>query len=164
MSKIIKRALQYPTSDAVKRLNPQFFNNSHAEVVKPSGPAISNPKRNTGHSRNDLSGKFLSIWELLNGPKLEQEFRFHPERKFRCDFCHLSTRTCIEIEGGIFSKHGGHSSVTGILRDIDKYNELTFLGFRLFRFHGKEGVAGSIDVANLTRLIRFLERPSLNRA
>lgn len=164
MPKIIERALKYPTSNAVKALNPGFFGIAPSSTIKPSKPLISNPSEKLGHSRNDLAGKFLSIWQLLNGPKLEEEFRFHPERKFRADFCHITTRTCIEIEGGIFSKKGGHSSISGILRDIDKYNELSFLGFRLFRFHGKKEVAGSIDVPNLTRLIRFLERPSVGRA
>lgn len=163
MSETTKKMLKYSASKSVMALNPGFFNPTKKSMIAdtdallPSKPLISSPGKKLGHSKNDLAGKFLSIWQLLNGPKLEEEFRFHPERKFRCDFCHLASRTCIEIEGGIFNKRGGHSSVSGILRDIEKYNELSFLGFRLFRFHGKEGVAGSVDHTNITRLIRFLE-------
>lgn len=164
MSETVKKMLKYPASEAIKALNPEFFGITPGSLIQPSKPLISNPRKKLGHSKNDLAGKFLSIWKILNGPALQEEFRFNPERKFRCDFCHLPTMTCIEIEGGIFNQRGGHSSVTGLLRDISKYNELSFLGFRLFRFHGKEGVAGSIDVANLTRLIQFLERPSVGHA
>lgn len=149
----VEAVIRAQANEAFKARNPSFFNNTHSEALEPSKRPISQPESIAPHSRNDLSGKFSSIWRILNGPKLEEEFRFHPGRKFRVDFCHLSTRTCIEIEGGIFNKRGGHSSITGILRDIEKYNEMTYLGFRLIRLHTK-----SIDVENITRLIRFLER------
>lgn len=153
----VEAVIRAQAKSAFKARNPHFFNNTHSEALEPSKQPINDPGSIAKRSRNDLAGKFLSIWKILNGPGLEQEFRFHPGRKFRVDFCHLASRTCIEIEGGIFRK-GGHSSVSGILRDIEKYNEMEFLGFRLFRFHGKDGVAGSVDVANITRLICFLER------
>jgi hypothetical protein len=48
----------------------------------------------------------------------------------------------LEVEGGIFGHKkkdgarrgkGAHSSVTGILRDIEKYNAAGVLGWRIFR-------------------------------
>lgn len=163
MSDVEKR-IRAQANDTFRRNNPDFFSGSFLKGERLSNPIpVNEPHKNLlkavkTSKQAILVNSFRRIWYDLCEIKLEEEFRFHPERKFRCDFCHLPTRTCIEIEGGIFNRKGGHSSITGILRDIEKYNELNFLGFRLFRFHGKQGVAGSIDVPNLTRLIQFLNR------
>jgi very-short-patch-repair endonuclease len=47
----------------------------------------------------------------------------------------------VEIEGGIY-RGGGHTTVAGIKRDVDKSNALTMLGWRLLRFHGDQVRSG----------------------
>lgn len=142
----------------LRKLNPEFFSGSVLKPQVTKEPLCSSdthktpPKALRGSKNKGLSNKFKWIWNSLGGPPLEEEFRFHPERKFKSDFCHLATRTCIELEGGIFKKGMGHSSITGILRDIEKYNLMVYLGFRVIRFH-----AGTVNSQNITELIQFLK-------
>ena len=75
----------------------------------------------------------------------ESELTFHPSRNWRFDYASKSHRIAVEIEGGVYGrgqpcptcgrkKGGAHSSVKGMLRDIEKYNEATALGWRVLRF------------------------------
>ena len=62
-------------------------------------------------------------------PKLEHRFS---DRKFQFDFSWPDKKIALEKEGGIFTR-GAHGSVTGILRDIEKYNLASSLGWRILR-------------------------------
>lgn len=65
-----------------------------------------------------------------------QHHRFHPTRKWEFDFCYPALKIAFECEGGIFRKGGGaHSSGKAIIRDIEKYNTATLLGWRVIRLH-----------------------------
>lgn len=71
-------------------------------------------------------------------PEPEREFRFHPTRKWRFDFCWPEAKIAVEVEGGVFMRgKGGHTSITGITRDMDKINLAQLLGWRVLRFHAK---------------------------
>ncbi len=80
-----------------------------------------------------LERRFELLWRILNGPELVREYQFHPERKWRVDFAHIPSRILIEIEGGIWIQ-GRHNRGAGFITDIEKYNEATFSGWRVFRF------------------------------
>lgn len=80
----------------------------------------------------------IDIELQIRGAKLpapEREFKFAADRKFRFDYCWPDKKWALEIEGGIFNKThgGGHRSITGILRDIEKYNLAALLGYRVLR-------------------------------
>ena len=49
------------------------------------------------------------------------EYVFCPYRKYRFDYAWPDYHVALEKEGGVFTRQA-HGSVTGILRDIDKYN------------------------------------------
>jgi hypothetical protein len=67
-------------------------------------------------------------------PAPEKEFRFAPGRKFRFDYCYPDKMIAIEKEGGIFASHGGgHRSISGLLRDVEKYNLATLHGWKVYR-------------------------------
>lgn len=75
-------------------------------------------------------------------PEPQKEYIFHPVRKWRFDYCWPRHKIALEVEGGIFghtkkngvkSKTGAHSSITGILRDIEKYNAAAEHGWRILR-------------------------------
>ena len=77
-----------------------------------------------------------------NLPAPTPEFPFHPERNWRFDFAWPGARVALEIEGGIFGGvdpvtgrpyKGAHASVSGILRDMEKYSEGACLGWRIIR-------------------------------
>ncbi|QQN89411.1 MULTISPECIES: DUF559 domain-containing protein [Acinetobacter] len=65
--------------------------------------------------------------------KFEQEFYFHPDRKWRADFHLIDKKILVEIEGGIWSG-GRHTRGKGYLGDIEKYNAATMMGFQVIRF------------------------------
>jgi len=74
---------------------------------------------------------------IANGIRHEREFRFHPTRRWRADF-RVGTDILLEVEGGLYHPQSGHRSVSGILRDIEKYNEMTALRYRLLRISEKD--------------------------
>lgn len=71
-------------------------------------------------------------------PCPEREYRFHPTRRWRFDFAFPAVQLAVEIEGGIYSARSGHRSVTGMRRDMEKYNEAALLGWRVLRFSERE--------------------------
>ena len=60
------------------------------------------------------------------------EFTFHPTRLWRFDYAWPECWVALEVEGGIFSG-GRHTRGAGFLKDMEKYNEATRLGWRVLR-------------------------------
>ena len=85
-------------------------------------------------AQSRLESRFLLLWRIAGGPRLEREVRFHPSRRWRADFAHLPTRTLIEIEGGIFMRKGGrHNRGAGYAKDAEKYLEAALHGWTVLR-------------------------------
>lgn len=79
----------------------------------------------------------------IAGLKLEPEFKFHPERKFRADWLIAGSNVLVEYEGGLFSSgKRGHSSISGIHRDCEKANLAQILGYTVIRVTPKHVVSG----------------------
>lgn len=72
-------------------------------------------------------------WKPYGIETPEEEYRFHPTRKWRFDFAWTVPRVAVEIEGGIWT-HGRHVRGTGYVSDMEKYNHATASGWRIFRF------------------------------
>ncbi len=72
-------------------------------------------------------------------PEPEREYLFAKGigRKWRFDFCWPEARLDVEIEGGVFTRGVGHTSVSGIMRDMAKINAAQVLGWRVLRFHAR---------------------------
>lgn len=98
-------------------------------------------------SPSRLEERFLSLWNLLGGPVLEREFRFHPERRWRADFALVESRVLIEVEGGIWV-NGRHNRAAGFNSDLEKYLEAGLLGWQVFRFGPDQ-----ITLENVKRLL-----------
>ena len=62
-----------------------------------------------------------------------EEYRFHPTRRWRIDFAFPTIRLAIEKEGGVWN-FGRHIRPSGFLKDLEKYNKLTEMGWRLLRY------------------------------
>lgn len=75
---------------------------------------------------------FFYLLKEAGLPQPEAEVRFDKIRKYRFDYAYPNIKLAIEIEGGIYSRQS-HGSITGILRDIEKYNLATMLGWRVLR-------------------------------
>lgn len=73
--------------------------------------------------------EFIAFIRQHTGIELTPEYRFHPERLWRFDFCSPEFRFYIEIDGGVFSQ-GRHTRGSGFIEDQVKRNEAVILGWR----------------------------------
>ena len=73
--------------------------------------------------------------------EFEQEFKFHPKRKWRADFHLVEKMILVEVEGGIWSG-GRHTRGKGYLGDMEKYNAATVMGYRVIRFSTEQVKSG----------------------
>lgn len=87
-------------------------------------------RRGTLHSDVDI---ILTALIDETGEQWEREFRFHPKRLWRFDYACPAHRIAIEIEGNIFA-FGRHNRPMGMIKDMEKYNVATSMGWRIFRF------------------------------
>jgi very-short-patch-repair endonuclease len=71
--------------------------------------------------------------KAMNLPAPVPEFRFHPTRRWKIDFAWPDWRLAVEIEGGLYGR-GRHVSIKGFKKDIEKYNTLAVMGWKLLRF------------------------------
>ena len=86
--------------------------------------------------------KYFAAWAGEHGlPAPVFEHRFEPKRMFRFDYAWPAYMIALEVEGGIFGGtaangrryKGAHSSISGMLRDLEKYNAAAVLGWRVLR-------------------------------
>ncbi len=87
--------------------------------------------------------QYPTFFRLINGnpgiPEPIEEYKFHPKRRWRVDICWPDQKLALEIEGGTFMKSGGgHRSVTGYHKDMEKYNAMSIQGYFLLRFTTRE--------------------------
>lgn len=75
----------------------------------------------------------MQILLKSEGLHFEQEYKFHPTRKWRFDFALLQDKIAVEVEGGIFS-NGRHTRGKGYIGDMQKYNAAVCLGWRVLRY------------------------------
>lgn len=75
---------------------------------------------------------FAAQCQALGVPVPVAEHRFHPTRKWRLDFAWPERCVGLEVEGGVFVR-GRHSRGAGMVKDMEKYNALALVGWRLLR-------------------------------
>lgn len=63
----------------------------------------------------------------------EAEHKFHPTRKWKFDFAFVHHKIAVEIEGGVWTG-GRHTRGSGFVKDMEKYNAATELGWRILRY------------------------------
>lgn len=72
-------------------------------------------------------------WCRANGlPKPEPELHFHPSRKWRFDWAWPDKMVALEQEGSVWVR-GRHTRGDGYLKDLEKYNTATALGWKVLR-------------------------------
>lgn len=64
-----------------------------------------------------------------------REFKFHPVRRWRADFCFMDSKIIVEVEGGTFV-NGRHNRGASFDKDCEKYAEAMMLGYRVLRVTG----------------------------
>ncbi|WP_151751990.1 DUF559 domain-containing protein [Acinetobacter bereziniae] len=81
----------------------------------------------------------------------EQEYKFHPKRKWRADFLIVGKKILVEVEGGVWSG-GRHTRGKGYIGDMEKYNAAVVLGFQVLRF-STEQVKSGLAVQQIEMMI-----------
>lgn len=81
---------------------------------------------------NDVLELPMAQFLSFNNVNFVRQYKPIPKRLYRCDFYLPDYNVIIEIEGGQWI-HGRHQRGYGMQKDIEKYNLLTLLGYRLLR-------------------------------
>lgn len=68
-------------------------------------------------------------------PNPMREYKFHPTRRWRFDFCWPARMAAMEVEGGTWAG-GRHTRGAGFEGDCIKYAEALLLGWRVIRVTG----------------------------
>lgn len=76
--------------------------------------------------------KFLNTLREERVPLPRCEYKFCPDRDWRADYCWISHCFILEVEGGIWTG-GRHTRPEGYFEDIEKYNTMAILGYRMVR-------------------------------
>ncbi|HFG6905509.1 DUF559 domain-containing protein [Acinetobacter baumannii] len=106
-------------------------------------PVQKNKKRRSAKQTREPSVGEVLLATHLRACKIgfEQEYKFHPERKWRADFLITGKKILIEVEGGIWSG-GRHTRGKGYIGDMEKYNSAAIMGFTVLRFSTEQVKAG----------------------
>jgi len=105
--------------------------------------------------------KFLLLWNNAGGPKLDEEYKFHPKRRWKADFRTESPHgpVQIEVEGGIWlGRFARHTNPVGYQNDCEKYNEATIMGIKVIRLAGK--LINDFYIRRLVLWLRGGEQPA----
>ena len=98
--------------------------------------------------------KIEQILDSLN-VKYKKEYLAFKGRKFRFDWAVFLDKCKVEIEyEGIYSEKSGHTTMSGFVSNLEKYNMATVNGWKILRY-----TAGNIEnLANdLTNIINSLK-------
>jgi len=101
------------------------------KATRPKGRS-KRPKVKGEKVPNEFEAKLARELKTLK-IEFEQEFEFHPKRKWRADFHLVGKKILVEVEGGIWTG-GRHTRGKGYLGDLEKYNAATMMGFQVIRF------------------------------
>ena len=110
------------------------YESTRKKPIKRKKSGVGVTKRSEGEQTLSLQLKALKI-------AFQEEYQFHPTRKWRSDFYITDTKLLIEVEGGIWT-NGRHTRGSGYLGDMEKYNEASKMGFTVLRFSTQQVKSG----------------------
>ena len=84
-------------------------------------------------NKKDQNYMPLPILRAYKIPEPIREYKFHADRKWRLDYCWIEYKLACEIEGGLWCG-GRHNRPASMIKDMEKYNALTELGWKLLRY------------------------------
>lgn len=131
-SKDISPELESRISDGYK--NRSKSNKSRQELSS----SLQRPKvrENANLARSEQISDLFPLWKNaflgLGIPAPIREHVFAPPRKWRFDLCWLKEKVALEIEGGVWTQ-GRHTRGKGFIKDIEKYNMATAMGWKVLR-------------------------------
>lgn len=119
------------------------------KATKPKGRS-KRPKVKGEKVPNEFEAKLARELKTLK-IEFEQEFEFHPKRKWRADFHLVGKKILVEVEGGIWSG-GRHTRGKGYIGDMEKYNAATMMGFQVLRF-STDQVKSGLAIQQIEKMV-----------
>lgn len=145
--KLIDNVYYPPNSDKASQFVP--IKNKRTKLNKTGWTDDSRNIKN----KEKYNDAFIRLIEMELGLDVWPEFHFSIERNYRLDYAIPEFKIAIEVDGGIWMKgNSGHSSGTGIKRDMEKGNLLQLQGWKLLRFEPKD----LISLKNLNSIITLM--------
>ena len=81
---------------------------------------------------SNLEDKLAFHIRAIKLPKPVQQYKFHPTRRWKADFCWVEEKLIVEVQGGIWMQ-GRHSRGGGYIKDCEKMNEAVLLGYKYLK-------------------------------
>ena len=104
-----------------------------------TGAIGSRTKKRKTHKRRSRPELLLAAALRKAGvSEWHEEYRFHPVRRWQFDFAWPDLMVAAEVEGGVFVG-GRHTRGIGFVKDCEKYNTATELGWSVFRLPPRAG-------------------------
>ncbi len=119
------------------------------KATRPKGRS-KRPKVKGEKVPNEFEAKLARELKTLK-IEFEQEFEFHPKRKWKADFHLIDKKILVEVEGGIWSG-GRHTRGKGYIGDIQKYNAATMMGYQVIRF-STEQVKSGLAIQEIEKMV-----------
>jgi very-short-patch-repair endonuclease len=119
------------------------------KATRPKGRS-KRPKVKGEKVPNEFEAKLAGELKTLK-IEFEQEFEFHPKRKWRADFHLVGKKILVEVEGGIWSG-GRHTRGKGYIGDMEKYNAATMMGFQVIRF-STDQVKSGLAIQQIEKMV-----------
>ena len=105
----------------------------HKQYAPKAKPRRKSKRQSRGAKVESKGEETLSLQLKALKIEFEQEYQFHPKRKWRADFHLVGKKILVEVEGAIWSG-GRHTRGKGYIGDMEKYNAATMMGFQVIRF------------------------------
>lgn len=119
------------------------------KATRPKGRS-KRPKVKGEKVPNEFEAKLARELKTLK-IEFEQEFEFHPKRKWRADFHLVGKKILVEVEGAIWSG-GRHTRGKGYIGDMEKYNAATMMGFQVLRF-STDQVKSGLAIQQIEKMV-----------
>lgn len=112
-------------------VSPDVYEANKHLATQPKEPKTQARKDIDAEMKKQFAATFETTWRLLDGPELEKEFQFCPDRQWRADY--RIGHWLIELDGGVWT-NGRHSrGGKGYIEDCIKLNNAALLGYRIIR-------------------------------
>lgn len=85
------------------------------------------------HHKNKWEAMLLYQIKVAGLPTPQTQYKFHPDRKYKADFCWPEILLVAEVDGGVWLPKGGHTSGKGYTADRIRDCEALLLGFKMMR-------------------------------
>lgn len=127
-----KQLAQLIAAGKVKIVHRETGDNITVRQPAPRGRIVTKPKARPLHPQKAWVAEHVMGWCHLRTIQLQEEYKFHPLRKWRFDWAIEARKIAIEYEGLGFKKTG-HTESDRYSGNTDKYNAAAVMGWTVFR-------------------------------